>query len=606
MQGRGVGLVLVGVCVAVAAVAQDPETVPAKAPVDLLDTRPSYTTILEHNWNTRVPDDVVAAERSDEHFGRLVTTGTAQDLPLSECIALAVEHNTSLQIQRLGPLAASTGIQRTRGAFDVVAFGHANRDRLSTPAISPLTAGSSAGQAGPLQSQFGENLTYDAGVRKTFTSGGNLSLAWTGRRNKASTSIANLLVPQYTSTLGLSLNQPLLRDFGWRSVLLLVYVAENTEAAAYQQYKANLAILIAQVERTYWNLVAAIEQVRVQEQGLALARELLRQNQGKFNVGALPRTAVLEAQSEVARREANLILFQNLETIARDNLRAIVNSPAPGPGAPALALISPADKPTVTPYTIDLEHSLKTALEERPELAAARLSVNSQGLQRVVAENKLLPRLDVIGTLGVNGTSGSRPTTAFGTDVSKCTVSTDGTVSCPPVVVQANPSLDGGYGKALELLYDGRFYNYSAGVSVEVPLGNSQAKADYASANISFEQAKLSLQSLEESVTLEVKRAVSNLDSALKSISARRLARELAEENVRNQQARYDVGLATTKDLLDYQDRLTQAQATEVLSLTEYNTDLAELRRVEGTLLTARNVSVERTPRPGIPWWEEF
>jgi len=38
-----------------------------------------------------------------------------------------------------------------------------------------------------------------------------------------------------------------------------------------------------------------------------------------------------------------------------------------------------------------------------------------------------------------------------------------------------------------------------------------------------------------------------------------RTARELAEENLRNQKARYDVGLATTKDLLDFQDRLTAA-----------------------------------------------
>jgi outer membrane protein len=352
--------------------------------------------------------------------------------------------------------------------------------------------------------------------------------------------------------------------------------------------------------------VAAIEQVRVQKQGLALANELLRQNQGKFKVGALPRTAVLEAQSEVARREANLILFQNLETVARDNLRAIVNSPSPEAGAGALTMITPADKPTVTPYPIDLDRSLKNALEERPELVAARLNVNSQGLQRMVAANKLLPRLDVVGTLGVNGTSGGRATTAFGPDVSKCTVNASGVVSCPPAVFQANPSLEGGYANALEMLYDGRFYNYSAGLAVEIPLGNSQAKADYAASNVTFEQAKLSLQSLEESITLEVKQAVSNLDTAFKSIDARRIARELAEENLRNQQARYDVGLATTKDLLDYQDRLTQAQATEVLALTQYNSDLAELRRDEGTLLAARNVSVERTATPQIPWWEKF
>jgi outer membrane protein TolC len=105
---------------------------------------------------------------------------------------------------------------------------------------------------------------------------------------------------------------------------------------------------------------------------------------------------------------------------------------------------------------------------------------------------------------------------------------------------------------------------------------------------------------------LEIKTAVSDLQSDLKSIDATRIARELAEENVRNQKARYDVGLATTKDLLDFQDRLTLAQAAEVQALTAYNTDLAEMRRVEGTLMSARNVMIERVSPEHAPWWASF
>jgi HAE1 family hydrophobic/amphiphilic exporter-1 len=166
--------------------------------------------------------------------------------------------------------------------------------------------------------------------------------------------------------------------------------------------------------------------------------------------------------------------------------------------------------------------------------------------------------------------------------------------------------LVGGYGRALELLHDGRYYNYSAGATVEIPLDNAQAKADYTAANINFEQGRLSLQKMEEGITLEIKQAVSNLRTDLKSIDATRLARELAEENVRNQQARFDVGLVTTKDLLDFQDQLTQARGAEVLALTTYNTDLAEMRRVEGSLLSARNVMIERVSPEAAPWWARF
>ncbi|HXQ21977.1 MAG TPA: TolC family protein, partial [Candidatus Acidoferrales bacterium] len=403
----------------------------------------------------------------------------------------------------------------------------------------------------------------------------------------------------YTTSLGLSLNQPLLRDFGWRYSLLLVEVAKNMEQESYELYQASIATIVTQVERAYWVYVLAIENVRVQHDGLALAKEVQRENENKFNVGALPQTSVLEAKTEVARREATLIRANNFRDKARDNLRAVINAPKPDGGDP-LTMIEPADKPTVVPYEINLDRSLKTALEQRPELLAARLEVRGKGLQRKAAENQMLPRLNFTGAIGLNGLSGTNSGATF--------PSCFGGTGCMPtqVPIPPNASLTGGYGRSLELLQDGRFYNYSVGAVVEIPLNNAQAKADYATANINLEQARLSLQKLEENITLEIKQAVSDLDTDARSIEATRIARELAEENVRNQQARYDVGLATTKDLLDFQDRLTQARDAEVEALTQYNSDLAEMRRVEGTLLSARNVVIERAPSEGAPWWASF
>src|SRR5262249_15835831 len=206
-----------------------------------------------------------------------------------------------------------------------------------------VLTGSSANPNLPVTAIFNQNLNLDAGVRKTLVSGGLLSLAWQNTRLLANPSIINTLVPQYTSTLGLSLNQPLLRDFGWRHALLLVDVAQNTEQAAYHQYEGSISNTVAQVERGYWSLVLTIQAVLVQEQGVALAREVQRQNESKFNVGSLPQTAVLEARSEVARREAILIQALNLRDIARDNLRAIINFRRPEDAA--ILMVDPQDRP---------------------------------------------------------------------------------------------------------------------------------------------------------------------------------------------------------------------------------------------------------------------
>jgi outer membrane protein TolC len=569
--------------------AQEPTPIQPVPPqqIDLLNQVPNRAEAFVRQLSGGVGEDVTVAEQSTEHYGRLIDTASPQALSLSDSITLALQNNTDLKIQRLGPIAAANQVRRTRSVFDPVMFGDVLRNRAVTPATTFLTAGLGA------TSLFNQQMNWDAGARKMLLSGGQFGVSWQNQRLLTNPSIIATLVPQYTTTLGLSLNQPLLRDFGWRYALVFVEVAQNTEQAAYYQYQGAIATIIANVERAYWGLVLAIEEVRVQEQGLTLADEVLRQNDSKVTVGTLPQTALLQAQSEVARRQAVLIRARNLYDVARDNLRAVINSPQPGAGP--LVMIEPSEKPTVVPYDIDYERSLKTALEQRPELAAARLDVHGKGLQRKAAENQLLPRLNLTGNIGLNGLSGtdSSPVLQLSQEA-------------PPTIFHASPGLVGGYGRALELLHDGRYYNYSAGATVEIPLDNAQAKADYTAANINFEQGRLSLQKMEEGITLEIKQAVSNLRTDLKSIDATRLARELAEENVRNQQARFDVGLVTTKDLLDFQDQLTQARGAEVLALTTYNTDLAEMRRVEGSLLSARNVMIERVSPEAAPWWARF
>jgi len=567
--------------------AQEPAPPAAPAPKDirLLDAVPNYAEMLAHQWSDGVPQDVTDAETSVENYGRLLDTEPPEATTLVECIGLALQNNTDLQVQRLGPISASTAVRSARAVFDPVLFGDVLRDRAVTPSTSVLTGGSSS-------ALFNQHFNFDAGVRKMLVSGGQLSLSWQNQRLLTNPSILATLVPQYTTTLGLSLNQPLLRDFGWRHALLLVDVAQNTEQQTYRQYEAGIATLVSQVERAYWTLVLAVQNVEVQENGLALSNELLRQNEDKFRVGTLPQTAVLEAKVDVANREALLIQARNARDIARDGLRAVINFRKPD--AAGLLMIDPQDKPTVVPYAIDFERSLRTALEQRPELLAARLDVHGKGLLRKGAENQLLPKLNLVAGVGLNGLSGSDAHAVLQLP------------GATPIPAPPNPALVGGYGSALELLPDGRYYNYSAGATIEVPLDNAQAKAGYAQANINLEQSRLSLRKLEETVTLEIRTAVSNLQSDLKSIEATHIARELAEENLRNQKARYDVGLATTKDLLDYADRLTRAQFAEVQALTGYNSDLAEMHRVEGTLLSARNILLERVSPEGAPWWASF
>jgi len=589
-----VRILLAAYVVAAASAVADEGSPPPEAPppdpvrVRMLNEVPDYGKILKDQWTTGVRPE--SFEQEAAHYGLLGDTGAPRPITLQESIGLALENNTGLRIQKLNPIAATARVREAYAQFDPAAFGNVGKNRSNTPlgTISAFTAGQS-------DEIFNQEVDWNVGVRKELLTGARVNLQWTNARTSTAPSVVNIVVPQYATVLNLSVTQPLLRDFGWRFALLIVDVQQIAEEQSFYDYKAQVANLVASVEQAYWIYVLAIENVRVEERGLDLAKELLRQNEGRFKVGALPRTSVLESEAEVARREANLVRVRALQRIARDNLRALIN--AREADQDALLLIVPADPPTVAPVELDLDHSLAVAYKERPELIAARLNVDGRKVERKIAENRLLPRLDLVGGGGLNGLGGNN---------SGFNGTFPGASPTPITIGQANPDVLGGYNRSLELLTDGRYYQYQFGAVFEIPLDNADAKARYAEAKINSEGARLSLSQLEENVTLEITQSVNNLKAYLKSIEATRIARELAEENVRNQQARYDVGLATTKDLIDFQDRLTQAERAEIESLTNYNIELARLYRADGTLLRNRDVLLERHAPEPPPWYAQF
>jgi len=574
----------------------------------LLDDVPNYGTILHDQWGNHVPSDTYEAERSS--YGRLSEEVAPRPITLEESISLALENNTGLRIQKLTPLSATARVRAAYAKFDPELFADTNKQRSNIPVqtISPFTNGTSGDGTTPdgapidghNQSIFSDQVNWNAGLRKTMFSNGSLSAQWLNSKQSSNTNVTNLVNPDYVTALNLTLNQPLLRDFGWRFAYLVVDVAQIGEEQAYYEYTGHVAELIENVERAYWTYVLAIENVRVEEQGLGLARELLRQNEGRFKVGSLPRTSVLESEAEVARREANLVRSNAFQRIARDNLRALIN--ATQDDGDSLIMIEPADKPTVVQTVFNLDDSLKVAYNQRPELLAARSGLDGRKVETKIAQNKLLPRFDLTAQIGLNGLGGNNT-------VQPTPVPTGGVQPTPNPfagIFAPNSQVFGGYGRSLELLTDGRYYQYLVGAQLTIPLDNAAAKAEYAQAKINSETARLSLRQVEENVTLQITQSVNNLKAYLKAIEATRVARELAQENVKNQQARYDVGLATTKDLIDFTERLTEAERSEIESLTNYNIELAQLRLAEGTLLDSRNVHLDRNSPEQKPWWAWF
>ena len=264
--------------------------------------------------------------------------------------------------------------------------------------------------------------------------------------------------------------------------------------------------------------------------------------------------------------------------LARKQLRHLLNLDLKGTVIPRA--VEPVDQPLIAVVPPDLKAALAQAMERRPELLRARLDIKTQKMQIRLAENALLPRLDVQAGWGLNGLGGR----------SKTVEVRDPTTG---QVTEVKSAFDGDYGDALDVLFKDRFYQFFAGVTLEIPLENSTAKAERAQKEIALHRAVLEHSNRLSQIILQVEEAIGNLETARQRIEAARLARELAQENLSIQQSRFEVGLVTLTDLLDFQRNLTAARTAETQALIDHNLASVRLKKANWTLLDDYHIAVE-------------
>jgi outer membrane protein TolC len=505
--------------------------------------------------------------------------GETAPLTLKEAVFIGLKNNPGIEVDRLEPLRAAEQTMTEKSIFDPTLNLEFHKDY----AVELHGTDGSVGSRFFPPVQNNQNRDYNVSLRKLLITGAQFEFSFLNNVYVA-TLQNQVLKPQYQPRVAFTLSQPLLRDFGWGLTKIFVRISENREGIGVLGYQTRLAQLVQRITEAYWGLVFAKENLTVQQKGVEWADALYKSAESRVRAGVLAPVAVVEAQAEKARREEQVIVAENDLDLARKTLRLTLNLNPDKLFMPRQ--IEPNQRPSVDPVPIDRGASLESALTRRPEILSAGLTVQNQTLQARYAENQLLPRLDFKAGAGLTGMSG---------EIRPCT-----TIPC-----QTNP-FPGDYSRSLERLGTGDFYNYSVGVVLQIPLGNAQARSKYSQARIELEQAQARRRDLVSQITLEVEKSLGDQESGFKRVQTTRRARELAEENLRGQERRFEVGLVTQKDVIDFQARLLDAQGAELRAVTDYNNSIARLKLAEGTLLESYNVQVEGPKKESDPWWARF
>src|SRR5215831_12941344 len=195
----------------------------------------------------------------------------------------------------------------------------------------------------------------------------------------------------------------------------------------------------------------------------------------------------------------------------------------------------------------------------------------------------MLPRVDLTGSYGPAGLGG------------------DSRVFLPDGSLI--PGISTGYGDVLSDMFHGRFITYQGQLSVEIPIKNRAAQADYARASIAKRQYERFLKALEQRIALEVRNAHTALEMDRARIEATQRARELQEKTLDAEQKKFKLGTSTIRFVLEEQRNLAVAQSAELQALVDFTKAKNNLEKAMGKTLEANNIKVEdaltaREPAP--------
>ncbi len=484
-----------------------------------------------------------------EKMGREVNerlVGEPMRITLDECVQMALEANQDILISGYEPLMSESDIQASKGDFDPVLTARIDRRDSSTP---PSPTQLIFAPPGFIPAKIDQRLTnYELSLGGKLFWGTQYELAYTGDRDEGTFTLDQSV---YGGDVTLTLTQPVLRGFGSDSNRVRVYTARKALEISVTQLELTVLNSIGDVIKAYWDLVGAIEQLRVRQESFANAMRLVEINEQRFNIGTAAAIEVLQAKAGAAARQSDLITARTAILDAGDVLKDLI-------GLYDDDLLSstemiPVERPTPVEVDWDMERSMRTALRNRPEIRSAEFQVESARLELASARNGLLPQLDVVGSYGHN-----------------------------------DRTLD--FGDTNDGIWDRKGKAWSIGVIGSVPIGNRSARGAHRRAKLFVRQQEQRLRQTKQQVMLSVRMAVRGVVSNEILIESSKQTRILQEVNVAAEEKRLSLGVTTSHEVLEIQEDLTVAQTQEVQSMIDFEKALIDLQVSEGTLLDNRGI----------------
>ena len=473
-------------------------------------------------------------------------------LTVDEAVKMALDHNIDLAAERLDPQIGDARVAAATGAFRPAFTTGVQRNNQLQPPASFLIPAPTRNDAVTSRVGLDQKLPW---------LGTSYSLSWSTAHTN-SNSFLNSYNPILESGLSVNVSQPLVRDMATDAARQQLATSRVDREIAGARLRETLVHTVAGVKSAYWNLVSAIANVEARQAALDLARELVRVNRAKVDVGQSPPLDLVAAEAEVAADREQLIIAETSVRQGEDQLRTqIFDTSDPSVWT---VKIDPIDPPPLGLASPDLDAAVANALRDRADLARARKDIDNAQVGVKFTSNQRLPDVRVNASYLASGLGGTQVLRTGG---------------FPGAITGSGGVTD--FGSVLNQLITGRYSTWAVGLSVSYPIGQASEEANYARAKLEHVQSQGRLKSAESRAVQQVRDAWWKIDMNAKRIETTRAARELAEQRLDAERKRLDVGISTSFLVIQAQRDLAQARTSELSATLAYDLALVDFEALQ-------------------------
>ena len=484
-------------------------------------------------------------------------------ISIDEAVALALENNLDLQVDRIAPQIRDLNVAEARTGYTPVFRTNIDWNDQTQPPASLL-----AGNASQI---VGNNSSYDFGFGGLNQWGGNYNVAFNNARATTNNIFTNFN-PQLASNVSASYTQPLLRNFkidGTRQQLL---VSQKNREISDVQLQQSIALTARNVKNAYYDMMYSVGNLNVQRQSLELAQQSLKDNRARVEIGTMAPIDIVQAEAEVAQREESVILAEAAISRAEDRLRALVFNPS-SPDFWRLR-IEPTEQVQFRPMPVDTDGAVAAALQKRTDLNQSRKQLEAVDVNIRYFKNQTLPDVNASLTYfaqAIGGTSFIRdPSSGF-----------------PGTVVG---ELEKSYPSTLGTMFSGDFPTWTLQFQVAYPIGQATAEASLARARLQDQQSRRQLQSQELLVATQIREFARQVQTNTKRVEATRASRVLAERRLEAEEKKFQAGMTTSFLVFQAQRDLNQARNNELQALVDYVKSTVDFEASQETPLQGTSV----------------